>query len=66
MTCGLLITAASLVAEHSLSARGLNSCDPRALEHRLSSCDPRALEHRLSSCDPRALEHTLGSCSAQA
>ena len=44
---GLLIAAASLVAELSawasvVVARGLSICDSRALEHRLSSCGTRA------------------------
>ena len=43
---GLLIVVASLVGEHRfqgiwasvVSARGLSSCGPWALEHRLRSC----------------------------
>ena len=35
VVCGLLIAAASLVAEHGLS---FGSCGSRALEHRLNSC----------------------------
>ena len=40
--CGLLIAVASLVAEHTLQARGLSSCGSWALELRLSSCGVRA------------------------
>ena len=44
--CGLLVAVVSLVMERALQgawdsvvvARGLSSCNSRALEHRLSSC----------------------------
>ena len=39
---GLLISVASLVAEHGLWALGLSSCGSWTLEHRLSSCGARA------------------------
>ena len=47
---GLLITVASLVAEHRLkgsqasiaAACGLSSCDSQVLEHRLNSCGTQA------------------------
>ena len=42
VVCGLLIAVASLVAEHGLWARGLNSCGSRGLECGLSSCGTRA------------------------
>ena len=38
----LLITVASLVAEHGLEDTGLSSCDSWALEHRRRSCGAQA------------------------
>ena len=42
VVCGLLIAAASLVAEHGLWHAGFSSCGSRALERRLSSCGAQA------------------------